>query len=144
MTAELRELRADLDEVKRARFPAAPSRDPAQNQIGGGPRLRGNGGPQLGGNGSPLRVPLPDEDELEDHRQGHADKESNLPHGPRGEELPHGRREGRHDDGDYYESRRDADNYYERRRDADYYERRRDAGDYYERRQVRGDDHDCH
>ena len=31
VTAELRELRADLDEVNRARSPAAPSSDPAQN-----------------------------------------------------------------------------------------------------------------
>lgn len=148
MTAELRELRANLEEVKRARFPAARPRDPAQNQIGGA----GNGAPQL-------HASLSDTDDPEDHLQGHADEACNQQYVPRGEELPRGRREDRRDAGDYYERRhvrgdvkeldlqfaprgngvprghheihRDLEGAHERRfrRDGDHYRDRRDHGD---------------
>uniref|UniRef100_A0A8R7QIB8 Uncharacterized protein n=1 Tax=Triticum urartu TaxID=4572 RepID=A0A8R7QIB8_TRIUA len=96
VTAELRELRADLEEVKRARSPAARPRDPAQNQIGG----TGNSAPHL-------HASLPDADDPEDHLQGHADEARNQQYVPRGEELPRGLREDRRDDAGCYERRRD-------------------------------------
>lgn len=96
VTAELRELRADLEEVKRARSPAARPRDPAQNQIGG----TGDSAPHL-------HASLPDADDPEDHLQGHADEVRNQQYVPRGEELPRGLREDRRDDAGCYERRRD-------------------------------------